>query len=211
MNGTDHPPSTNGSPRLARRAIQTGLAALGAVVLPVAMVAATAQAPSTEQPTSVGTPASVLEGRLELVQARANAEATAFRAQAAAAVPAAVAVPTTAAPTTTAPPPPPTTAAPRPAPAPAPAPSGSGSGDPDDPASWDRLAQCESGGNWSINTGNGYYGGLQFSLSSWQGVGGTGYPHEHSRETQIEMGRRLYDQGGWSHWPGCTRSFGWPQ
>lgn len=87
--------------------------------------------------------------------------------------------------------------------------SGNGDGDPNDYASWDRLAQCESGGNWSINTGNGYYGGIQFSLSSWQAVGGTGYPHEHSRETQIAMGQRLHAQGGWSHWPGCTRSFGW--
>lgn len=84
-----------------------------------------------------------------------------------------------------------------------------GNGDPNDPASWDRLAQCESGGDWSINTGNGYYGGLQFSLSSWQAVGGTGYPHQASRATQIAMGQRLYAQGGWGHWPGCTRSFGW--
>jgi hypothetical protein len=84
------------------------------------------------------------------------------------------------------------------------------SGDPNDDASWDRLAQCESGGNWAINTGNGYYGGLQFALSSWQMVGGTGYPHEHSRATQIEMGRRLYHRmGGWGPWPACTRSFGW--
>src|SRR5690606_3475346 len=111
-------------------------------------------------------------------------------------------------PTTTAPPPPPPP--PPPAPAPAPAPSGSGSGNPEDPASWDRLAGCESGGNWHINTGNGYYGGLQFSLSSWRAVGGTGYPHEHSRETQIEMGKRLYySGGGWNHWPGCTSKFGW--
>ena len=73
---------------------------------------------------------------------------------------------------------------------------------------WDRLAQCESGGNWAINTGNGYYGGLQFSLSSWRGVGGTGYPHENSRETQIEMGKRLQASGGWGHWPACSRKLG---
>lgn len=110
---------------------------------------------------------------------------------------------TTAAPTTTtAAPPPPTTTAPAPV-------RSSGSGDPSDPASWDRLAQCESGGDWHINTGNGYYGGIQFSLSSWRAVGGTGYPHEHSRETQIAMGQRLHAQGGWGHWPGCTRKFGW--
>ena len=52
---------------------------------------------------------------------------------------------------------------------------------------WDRLAQCESGGNWAINTGNGYYGGLQFSLGTWQAYGGTGLPSQHSRETQIAI------------------------
>ena len=56
---------------------------------------------------------------------------------------------------------------------------------------WDRLAQCESGGNWAINTGNGYYGGLQFNLGTWQAYGGTGCPHQHSRETQIAIA----DQG----------------
>lgn len=73
---------------------------------------------------------------------------------------------------------------------------------------WDDLAQCESGGNWSINTGNGYYGGIQFSIRSWRGVGGTGYPHEHSREHQIEMGERLRANGGWGHWPACSRKLG---
>lgn len=87
--------------------------------------------------------------------------------------------------------------------------TGVGNGDPSDYASWDRLAQCESGGDWSINTGNGYFGGLQFSLASWRAVGGTGYPHEHPRADQIEMGQRLHAQGGWGHWPGCTRAFGW--
>lgn len=87
--------------------------------------------------------------------------------------------------------------------------SGGCATNPDAGGCWDKLAQCESGGNWSINTGNGYYGGIQFSLSSWRGVGGTGYPHEHSRETQIEMGRRLWNQGGWAHWPACTAGFGW--
>ena len=52
---------------------------------------------------------------------------------------------------------------------------------------WDALAQCESGGNWAINTGNGYYGGLQFNLGTWQAYGGTGYPHQTSRETQIAI------------------------
>jgi len=81
---------------------------------------------------------------------------------------------------------------------------------PDEPQDtvWDRLAECESGGNWSINTGNGYYGGIQFSLSSWRAVGGSGYPHHHSRETQIEMGERLKAQQGWGAWPACSRKLG---
>jgi hypothetical protein len=73
---------------------------------------------------------------------------------------------------------------------------------------WDRLAECESGGNWAINTGNGYYGGLQFSLSSWRAVGGTGYPHQASRETQIAMGERLRAEQGWAAWPACSRKLG---
>ena len=76
-------------------------------------------------------------------------------------------------------------------------------------SAWDKLAQCESGGNWSINTGNGYYGGIQFSLSTWRGLGGTGYPHEASRETQIAMGKKLWQTSGWGAWPACTRKFGW--
>jgi hypothetical protein len=73
---------------------------------------------------------------------------------------------------------------------------------------WDRLAQCESGGNWSINTGNGYYGGLQFALSSWEWVGGTGYPHHASKETQIAMAERLLERQGWQAWPACSRQLG---
>src|SRR5690606_2706212 len=101
------------------------------------------------------------------------------------------------APPTTAPP---TTTAPRP---PAEGP------DPGDPATWDRLAQCESGGNWSINSGNGYYGGLQFSLPTWQNVGGSGYPHENSREEQIHRGQILQARAGWGQWPYCARQLGW--
>lgn len=73
---------------------------------------------------------------------------------------------------------------------------------------WERLAQCESGGNWSINTGNGYYGGLQFSLSSWRGVGGSGYPHNASKAEQIRRGERLQDVQGWGAWPTCSRKIG---
>ena len=74
---------------------------------------------------------------------------------------------------------------------------------------WDDLAQCEAGGNWSINTGNGYYGGLQFALQSWRSVGGSGYPHQHSREEQIYRGERLLEQQGWGAWPSCSRQLGY--
>jgi hypothetical protein len=56
---------------------------------------------------------------------------------------------------------------------------------------WDRLAMCESSGNWQINSGNGYYGGLQFKLSSWQAVGGDGLPHQASKHEQILRGQKL--------------------
>jgi hypothetical protein len=82
-------------------------------------------------------------------------------------------------------------------------------GDPNLDASWDKLAGCESGGNWAINTGNGYYGGLQFSLSTWRGLGGTGLPSDHPREIQIEMGKKLWQTSGWGAWPACTAKFGW--
>lgn len=73
---------------------------------------------------------------------------------------------------------------------------------------WDRLAQCESGGNWSINTGNGYYGGLQFSLSSWRGVGGSGYPHQASKSEQIARAEMLKARQGWGAWPACSYKLG---
>ncbi len=73
---------------------------------------------------------------------------------------------------------------------------------------WDRLAQCESGGNWAINTGNGYYGGLQFSLGTWQAYGGTGYPHQASRETQIAVATRVQAGQGWGAWPSCASQLG---
>src|SRR5690606_22342096 len=69
---------------------------------------------------------------------------------------------------------------------------------------WDRLAQCESGGNWAINTGNGYYGGLQFNLGTWQAYGGTGLPSNASRETQIAIATKVRDaSGGYGAWPAC--------
>lgn len=73
---------------------------------------------------------------------------------------------------------------------------------------WDRIAACESGGNWHINTGNGYYGGLQFSERSWRGVGGPGLPHEHSREVQIHYAKILQARYGWSQWSCAYARFG---
>ncbi|MDF1488608.1 resuscitation-promoting factor [Tessaracoccus caeni] len=68
---------------------------------------------------------------------------------------------------------------------------------------WDRIAQCESSGDWSINTGNGYYGGLQFSLETWRGVNGQDfaeYPHQATRAEQITVANRLYAQRGTQPW-----------
>jgi resuscitation-promoting factor RpfB len=77
---------------------------------------------------------------------------------------------------------------------------------------WDALAQCESGGNWAINTGNGYYGGLQFSLGTWQSYGGPGMPHQQSRETQIAIAEKVRAAtGGYGSWPHCSQSLGLPQ
>ena len=73
---------------------------------------------------------------------------------------------------------------------------------------WDELAECESGGNWAINTGNGYYGGLQFTLETWQGYGGSGYPHEASREEQIAVAERVQNAQGWGAWPSCAAELG---
>lgn len=77
-----------------------------------------------------------------------------------------------------------------------------------DLATWEKLAQCESGGNWSINTGNGYYGGLQFTQQSWNGVGMAGSPHTASKEAQIEAAERLLAVQGWGAWGSCTAQYG---
>ena len=77
---------------------------------------------------------------------------------------------------------------------------------------WDALARCESGGNWAINTGNGYYGGLQFNLGTWQSYGGSGLPSNASRETQIAIATKVRDaSGGYGAWPGCAAKLGLPR
>jgi LysM repeat protein len=73
---------------------------------------------------------------------------------------------------------------------------------------WDRLAQCESGGNWSINTGNGYSGGLQFSPGTWRANGGTGSAHTASRAEQIRVAERVRASQGWGAWPACSARLG---
>jgi hypothetical protein len=124
-----------------------------------------------------------------------------------------IATTTTEAPTTTTtvvatttteapPPPPPTTEAPPPRPTAQAAPAGESGVD------WDAIAECESGGDWHINTGNGYYGGLQFAQGSWEGAGGTQYAPRAdlaSREQQIATAEVLSDGGRnvMGHWPVC--------
>lgn len=73
---------------------------------------------------------------------------------------------------------------------------------------WIKLAECESHQNWSENTGNGYYGGLQFNVGAWQSVGGTGLPSEHSKDEQIEKGKALQAARGWGPWRNCAVRIG---
>lgn len=68
---------------------------------------------------------------------------------------------------------------------------------------WDGVAQCESGGNWGINTGNGYYGGLQFSQSTWAANGGRGSAHNASKEEQIRVAENVLATQGPGAWPVC--------
>lgn len=76
---------------------------------------------------------------------------------------------------------------------------------------WDRLAQCEAGGNWAINTGNGYQGGLQFSPSTWTAHGGGQFAataNQATREQQIIVAERVLASQGWGAWPSCSSRLG---
>lgn len=78
-------------------------------------------------------------------------------------------------------------------------------------AQWDAVAACESGGNWSINTGNGYYGGLQFSDATWDGYGGEKYAataDNATRAQQIHIAEKVLDGQGWGAWPTCSKQAG---
>ncbi|MHA7306184.1 transglycosylase family protein [Arthrobacter sp. TMN-49] len=77
-----------------------------------------------------------------------------------------------------------------------------------DGGTWDSLAQCESGGDWAINTGNGFSGGLQFTPSTWAAFGGTGAPESASREQQIAVAERVQAGQGWGAWPSCAAQLG---
>ena len=76
---------------------------------------------------------------------------------------------------------------------------------------WDRVAKCESGGNWKINTGNGFYGGVQFSASTWRAHGGKTYAsqaHLATKAEQIAIARRVLEGQGPGAWPTCSRRAG---
>jgi resuscitation-promoting factor RpfA len=76
---------------------------------------------------------------------------------------------------------------------------------------WDRIAQCESGGDWHINTGNGYYGGLQFSAGTWRAFGGGAYAStadKASKAQQISIARKVQNAQGWGAWPTCSARAG---
>ena len=78
-------------------------------------------------------------------------------------------------------------------------------------STWDAIAQCESGGNWAINTGNGYYGGLQFSATTWLNFGGGVYAQTANlatREQQIAIAEKVLASQGWGAWPACSAALG---
>ncbi|MFC7849998.1 transglycosylase family protein [Arthrobacter sp. NPDC057388] len=75
-------------------------------------------------------------------------------------------------------------------------------------STWDALAQCESGGNWSTNTGNGFSGGLQFTPQTWAAFGGTGAPQDASRAQQIAVAEKVQASQGWGAWPACSAKLG---
>jgi hypothetical protein len=78
-------------------------------------------------------------------------------------------------------------------------------------STWDRLAQCESSGNWAINTGNGFSGGLQFTRSTWNAFGGGQFApvaHQATREQQIVVAEKVLAGQGWGAWPACSKKVG---
>jgi hypothetical protein len=82
---------------------------------------------------------------------------------------------------------------------------GAGTANADGGVNWDAVAACESGGNWSTATGNGYYGGLQFTMSTWRSNGGNGSPHQASKDEQIRVANNVLRSQGIGAWPVCGR------
>lgn len=105
-------------------------------------------------------------------------------------------------------PPPPQAPPAAPAPPPVVTPPPSPSSSSPTPAQWAALRMCESGDDYAINTGNGYYGAYQFSLSTWQGLGYGGLPSEASPTVQDAAAQTLYNEAGWSPWPVCSVKLG---
>ena len=76
---------------------------------------------------------------------------------------------------------------------------------------WDRVATCESTNNWTIDTGNGYYGGLQISPRTWRAFGGRKFartPHKATKREQVRVAKRIKRHQGWGAWPHCSRRIG---
>lgn len=73
---------------------------------------------------------------------------------------------------------------------------------------WDKLAQCESGGNWAINTNNGYYGGIQFDIKTWNNYGGYARADLAPKEVQIAKAEEIRSRRGFSPWPACAKRLG---
>ena len=202
---------------LRRVAVLAAMSILGVGLLaPLAVRSATAVSPATQRlleaasAPSVALPRSALAGRERSAQLTLDPQALPIAAESLVSVrvepetPAVSARPHMKAVATPTPTPRPRIAAAPRAPAPPPPPA---SGD----GVWDQLAQCESGGNWAINTGNGYYGGLQFSIGTWDAYGGGSYaprPDLASRAEQIAVAERLRAARGSSPWPACASRLG---
>ena len=94
------------------------------------------------------------------------------------------------------------------APAPTPKPKVAASPRPGDDQIWQRLRNCEAGGRYDRNSGNGYYGAYQMSAGTWRSLGYKGLPHQAAPEVQDEAARKLQARSGWGQWPACSRRIG---
>jgi hypothetical protein len=95
-----------------------------------------------------------------------------------------------------------------PAPTPTPKPVIAASPRPNEDQLWQRLRNCEAGGRYDRNSGNGYYGAYQMSAGTWRSLGYKGLPHQAAPEVQDEAARKLQARSGWGQWPACSRRIG---